>query len=38
MSVRTDGWMDDWMHGWASVCCLFVSSRPAGPLAWRKTP
>jgi len=37
VSGRTDGWIDGWLD--ALVECvrwLFVSSRPAGPLAWRK--
>src|SRR6218665_797465 len=36
----TDGWLDRWLDAWLIECVrwLFVSSRPAGPLAWRKTP
>src|SRR6218665_2321194 len=33
------GWLDGWMMGYmiGGMCALvFVSSRPAGPLAWRK--
>jgi len=40
VSVRTNGWMDGWLDAWLVEClrCLFVSSRPTGPLAWRKSP
>src|SRR6218665_57326 len=35
VSVRTDGWMDDWMHGWGNFCfCFFFLFYLPGP----KTP
>src|SRR6218665_658871 len=35
---RTDGWLDGWLDAWLGeyVGCLFVGSRPTGPLTWRK--
>jgi len=36
----TNGCLDGWLDAWLVECVrwLFLSSRPAGPLAWGKTP